>query len=547
MALPVTIPNTFANATAAIPLSQLDANFNTLSNAVNGLNSGSETLANLKATTANVVTLTVTGNATIGDASTDTVTLNSTLTANTAVIFSAGTSAAPSITFTGDTNTGIFSPAADTIAFTEGGAEAARFNSSGFLGLGYTDPRGRLYVGTADLSSGSTDASNGINLKQTSTTAATGIYLERSGERKGYYIYVGGDADSLTFQRNNNGTKADTMSLDRDGNVGIGVTPSAWSTANSVRAVQLNSGSFWTYSNSAIFLSQGLYFNGTNRIYTITGEAIAEYGINSGVHIWSTASSGTSGNTATLTERARITAAGELCVGTTAAATTATLLTLNNPASADCQFYLQNTTTGTGNNGFRILMSGNNATITNKESGYIAFETSDTERARITSGGEFLVGTTTATHSGVTSKCILKSANDVLGLVTDSGNTQAVRFTNGTTAVGSINLTTTTTAYATSSDYRLKENILPMTGALATVQQLNPVTYNWRADGSAGQGFIAHEIQEVCPDAVTGEKDGEQMQGVDYGKLTPILTAALQEAIAKIETLEARISALEAK
>jgi len=141
----------------------------------------------------------------------------------------------------------------------------------------------------------------------------------------------------------------------------------------------------------------------------------------------------------------------------------------------------------------------------------------------------------------------LKSANDVLGLVTDSGNTQAVRFTNGTTAVGSINLTTTTTAYATSSDYRLKENILPMTGALATVQQLNPVTYNWRADGSAGQGFIAHEIQEVCPDAVTGEKDGEQMQGVDYGKLTPILTAALQEAIAKIETLEARISALEAK
>jgi hypothetical protein len=337
------------------------------------------------------------------------------------------------------------------------------------------------------------------------------------------------------------------MSLDRDGNVGIGVTPSAWSTANSVRAVQLNSGSFWTYSNSAIFLSQGLYFNGTNRIYTITGEAIAEYGINSGVHIWSTASSGTSGNTATLTERARITAAGELCVGTTAAATTATLLTLNNPASADCQFYLQNTTTGTGNNGFRILMSGNNATITNKESGYIAFETSDTERARITSGGEFLVGTTTATHSGVTSKCILKSANDVLGLVTDSGNTQAVRFTNGTTAVGSINLTTTTTAYATSSDYRLKENILPMTGALATVQQLNPVTYNWRADGSAGQGFIAHEIQEVCPDAVTGEKDGEQMQGVDYGKLTPILTAALQEAIAKIETLEARISALEAK
>jgi hypothetical protein len=86
-----------------------------------------------------------------------------------------------------------------------------------------------------------------------------------------------------------------------------------------------------------------------------------------------------------------------------------------------------------------------------------------------------------------------------------------------------------------------------MTGALATIAQLKPCIYTWKVDGSAGQGFIAHEIQELCPDAVTGEKDGEQMQGVDYGKLTPILTAALQEAIAKIETLEARISALEAK
>ena len=103
------------------------------------------------------------------------------------------------------------------------------------------------------------------------------------------------------------------------------------------------------------------------------------------------------------------------------------------------------------------------------------------------------------------------------------------------------------TTYGTSSDYRLKENIAPITGALDKVAQLKPVTYKWKVDGLDGQGFIAHELQEVCPDAVTGEKDGEQMQSVDYGKLTPILTAALQEAIAKIETLEARISALEAK
>jgi hypothetical protein len=115
------------------------------------------------------------------------------------------------------------------------------------------------------------------------------------------------------------------------------------------------------------------------------------------------------------------------------------------------------------------------------------------------------------------------------------------------TQIGSITSTVSATAYVTSSDYRLKHDIQPMTGALAKVAALKPVNYKWKVDGSDGQGFIAHELQEVCPDAVTGEKDGEQMQGVDYGKLTPILTAALQEAIAKIETLEARISALEAK
>jgi hypothetical protein len=86
-----------------------------------------------------------------------------------------------------------------------------------------------------------------------------------------------------------------------------------------------------------------------------------------------------------------------------------------------------------------------------------------------------------------------------------------------------------------------------MTGALEKVLKLNPVTYTWKVDGSAGEGFIAHELQAVVPDAVSGEKDGEEMQGVDYSKITPLLTAALQKAIAKIETLEARIAVLEAK
>jgi len=115
---------------------------------------------------------------------------------------------------------------AGNIAFENNGSQRMAIDSAGNVGINNSNPRGLIHVG-ADLASGATDAA-AINLKQTSTTAATGIYLERGGERRGYAIYVGGNNDSLTFQRNNFGTKSDVMSMTRDGNVGIGTTsPSA--------------------------------------------------------------------------------------------------------------------------------------------------------------------------------------------------------------------------------------------------------------------------------------------------------------------------------
>jgi hypothetical protein len=121
-----------------------------------------------------------------------------------------------------------------------------------------------------------------------------------------------------------------------------------------------------------------------------------------------------------------------------------------------------------------------------------------------------------------------------------------------TTTIGTIgNSGNTNTTYNTSSDYRLKENIVPMTGALAAVSALNPVTWKWKSTGSDGQGFIAHELAEVVPDCVTGEKDAVDEegnpvhQGVDTSYLIATLTAAIQEQQALITALTTRITALE--
>lgn len=126
---------------------------------------------------------------------------------------------------------------------------------------------------------------------------------------------------------------------------------------------------------------------------------------------------------------------------------------------------------------------------------------------------------------------------------------------NGSAAVyaGSINVNGNVTTYTSVSDYRLKENVQPMTGALAKIVALNPVTYAFKDGGQVSQGFIAHELQSVIPDAVTGEKDAVKedgspaYQGVDVSFLVATLTAAIQEQQALISSLTIRLTALENK
>ena len=182
----------------------------------------------------------------------------------------------------------------------------------------------------------------------------------------------------------------------------------------------------------------------------------------------------------------------------------------------------------------------------------IAFNVGDAgeERARFDTGGRFMVGTTNTAASAANSWVTIQNQINYYGLginaVNQSGTYYLVTFGAAGTQTGNINSNGTTTIYATVSDYRLKENVQPMTGALAKVQALNPVTYTWKRTQTSGQGFIAHELQAVIPDAVTGVKDdvddegNPRHQGMDASHVVATLVAAVKELTARVAALEGK-------
>jgi len=248
-------------------------------------------------------------------------------------------------------------------------------------------------------------------------------------------------------------------------------------------------------------------------------------------------------------------------------------LVLGKGDSTGVQTQYTNSTTGAAlGDGFTVGIDGSeNAEFWNFENTNMLFATNSTERMRIDASGNLLVGTTSVLGSG---KVNIKYASNTKTGITiqstiESYNT-AIQFLNTAgTQVGTVNTSATSTAYNTSSDYRLKENVVAITGATERLKQLNPSRFNFIADADTTvDGFLAHEVQDVVPEAITGTKDAMRdeeyevtpavldddgnvtteavmgtrsvpdYQGIDQSKLVPLLVATIQE-------LEARLTALE--
>jgi hypothetical protein len=246
------------------------------------------------------------------------------------------------------------------------------------------------------------------------------------------------------------------------------------------------------------------------------------------------------------TARLHITNAGNVGIGTTSPATT---LDVNgNVTITD-----------------KIIHGGDtNTAIRFPAADTVSVETAGTERMRINSAGLITTNSAfdsissgnadgVAVQSTANSLIISRSGGPGLQIRRRTNNGAVAEFRRNTASVGAISVTTSGTVYVTTSDYRLKENVVSLTGAIDRLQQIPVHRFNFIVDpDTVVDGFIAHEAQEIVPECVTGTKDevdedgNPVMQGIDQSKLVPLLTAALQEAIGRIETLEAEVAALKA-
>jgi hypothetical protein len=263
------------------------------------------------------------------------------------------------------------------------------------------------------------------------------------------------------------------------------------------------------------------------------------------------------------TEHVRLDSSGKVGIGT-ASGTGSLHVTTKDSNGSDVYYVAQNTTSNrlagykifdeSGNTGgvFQYDNGGNALNIGTAINTHFSFNTNNTERMRIDTSGNLLVGATSFGYSGSQDAIQLGGGEGRIDIENNTTSTQyVVSFYNPNGNVGKITTSGSSTNYDTSSDYRLKENVDYDFNALDRVTQLKPARFNFIADeDTTVDGFLAHEVQDIVPEAITGEKDAvddegnPEYQGIDQSKLVPLLTKAIQEQQEQIEALQSEINKL---
>jgi hypothetical protein len=443
---------------------------------------------------------------------------------------------------------GLWSNGNVPMLFAVNNSEQMRLTSTG-LGIGTSSPSQKLDVSGSARVTGSVYSTSFIN-----TSNGTSYFTDAS---TGNGIYVGGStatpANTLLFYTN----AAERMRIDSSGNLGLGVTPSAWG-GSGVKAFDMGAAGGIAGSSSDVGVLANAYYNGTNWIYKISSLA-ARYQIlvGSGSHAWYTAASGTAGNAITFTQAMTLDASGNLGIGTSSPSSTSgfTTLTLNNATSGGIIDF-QNNTSLVG----RIYNNATNFYIYNQTANSLIFGTSGTERARIDSSGNLLVGTTSGSGkvrieggAGGTPAIYAYNKNATSG---DYAAVFALGANNNNTSSFFLNCTEPGVAnrfaiygngtYATLSDQRIKKNIeSTRDGYLDDVLRLRVVKYNWlsQQDGEAKElGVIAQELEQVFPGLIQeSQAEGSDVayKQIKTSVLPFILLKAIQELKAEFDAYKA--------